>query len=204
MAQAQTGPWGTPGVTGSIAQTTFSRGAQGQTILKSKPQPTNPRTASQQAGRAMFGFVAKQWALLPALDQGSYDAPAAAALISPFAQYSKDNALRHQQGQAPSQNRAAAEEETPSVPTIAAVLGSDGADNVVTVTITGAATDWGIAVYHADGENPSGAKAQLIAVRAVATEAQTIDIPHAGTATSQYAVRTFTVDGKFSALVQEA
>jgi hypothetical protein len=202
MAQSLTGPWGTPGVRGTIGSTTFSRGKQGQTVLKMKPIPTNPRTTGQQANRGAFGFISREWQNLDAEDQQSYTAAAQANLIGDNAQYTKDNSLRVAANKAPSQNRAAAELLTPAAASGELTPATVDSPAVLDLAITGDADTWGLMVYHRSGGPPTGVKSQIIAVLKVATGAQTLQVEHAGGIDSEYAVRSFSVDGKFGDLVQ--
>lgn len=203
MAKAATGPWGTPGVTGSIGPVTFAQGKRGETILKEKPVPTNPQSASQTGNRGMFGWIAQKWAGLDAADQDSYDAAAAADQISSFAQYSKQNNVRWQQSKAPSKNSTAAEALTAMIPTITIVAGSGGAPNVATITPGATNNAWGATVFYKAASAPTGLRAENIAVRDIAVSGSNVVVEHAGDAAGYYGVMVLTEDGVFGAIVTD-
>jgi len=203
MAKAATGPFGTPGVTGSIGPVTFSQGQQGQTVIKTKPVPSNPQSASQTGNRSMFAFISQQWAGLSEAEQETYDDAAAANSLQPFAQYAKDNNRRWQQSKAPSKARTAAETETPAVPTITANAGDSETPNTLEISVTATSTDWGVAVYYKADSAPAGARNQCIAVRELAVGANSIIVEHDGELDGYYGVRVFTSDGVIGTIVSD-
>jgi hypothetical protein len=185
MAQALTGPFGTPGVRGSIAGLTITQSARGKTVLKSKPMPTNPQSDAQTGNRGMFGWVAKQWADLAAEAKLSFDDLASAAKTSAFAQYSKFNADRWQLGKYPSQATPAGEAKTPSTPGVD-VTKNVGTPDVIAITVTADADDWGLAIFFKNGGAPTGLRTELWDVRTLEVGANTINLEVMGNAGDQW------------------
>ncbi len=203
MAQSLTGPYGTPGVRGSIAGLTLTQSRRGKTVLKSKPQPTNPQSDAQMGNRGMFGWVAKQWAELSDESKLTFDDLAAAAKTSAFPQYSKFNADRWQLGKYPSQDTPAAELKTPSTPGVD-VTKNVGTPDVIAVTVTADADDWGVAIFYKNGGAPTGLRTELYDVRTLEVGANTINLEVMGEAGDQWGAIVFAIDGKHGAIVVDA
>jgi hypothetical protein len=204
MARANVGPYGTPGVVGSIGGVTMTQSRRGQTVLKSKPRPTNPQSDAQMGNRGMFGFVSKQWANLDAETKLSYHDRALAQQISDFAAYSQANANRWQAAKYPSQDYAAAEAHTPTATAEITITKGVGTPDVIEIDLTAAATDWGIAVFKKNGGAPVGARVELWDVLPAETGAHTYRIETMGEAGDQWGVIVFTDDGKAAVIVVEA
>lgn len=204
MATALSGPYGTPGVKGSIGQVTLTQGRRGQTVLKSKPMPTNPNTDAQYGNRAMFGWTAKQWRELSAEDQLSYHTAALAAQTADFAQFAKANADRWQNGKYPSMNSDAAELHAATASGSFAITKGVGVPDLIAFTLTAAATDWGVAIFRKNGGSPSGTRAELWDVLLLTTGAHTYNIETMGEVGDQWGAIVFSHDGKQSAIEVEA
>jgi len=204
MARALSGPYGTPGVIGSIGQVTLTQGRRGQTILKSKPMPTNPNTDAQYGNRGMFGWVAKQWRDLDAEDQLTFHADAVLQQIADFAQYSKANANRWQAAKYPSKDATAAEAHTATATCdITVTKGVGGPDSIV-FALTAAATDWGMAIFKKNGNSPSGLRSELWDVLTLTTGHHSYVIETLGEAGDQWGAIVFSDDGKQANIVIEA
>ena len=204
MATALSGPYGTPGVKGSIGQVTLTQGRRGQTVLKSKPMPTNPQSDAQMGNRGMFGFVSKQWRELDAEDQLSYHDGAVALQIADFAMYSKANALRWQASRYPSQNAAASETTAATATGTIDITKGVGAPDRIEIALTALATDWGIAVFKKNGAAPTGLRSELWDVLPTLLGAQTYVIETPGEPGDEWGIIVFSVDGKKAAIVVEA
>ena len=204
MAHASSGPYGTPGVKGSIGQVTLTQGRRGETILKQKPMPSNPNTDAQYGNRGMFGWVSKQWRNLTAELQLTYHAAAVANQTSDFAQFSKANANRWQSGKYPSQDAAAAEAHNASATADITITKGIGVPDKIEIALNGAQHDWGIAVFYKNGNSPSGMRAELWDVLAVEQGQHTYTIETQGAAGDQWGVIVFSTDGKAAAIVVEA
>lgn len=202
MATALTGPYGCEGAKGSIGGLTLTQHRKAGTVLKRKPQPTNPQSVSQMGNRHMFGFIGAQWSNLSTDEKASYEAIAAANLISEFAAFTKKNSERWQMGSTPTKEWPAAESETPTGTGTLTVTNRSGAPDTALFEFTAAATDWGVIFYRGSGGAPTGVKSEVIAVREISgAGAQSISVEHDGEDADIIKVAVFTVDGVRSALI---
>lgn len=204
MARAASGPYGTPGVVGSIGGVTLTQGRRGQTILKAKPVPTNPQSDAQMGNRGMFGFVSKAWRDLDPADQLSYHDRALAQQISDFAAYSQANANRWQANRYPSQNIAAAGAHAATATATVDVTKGVGVPDTIVIALNGGANDWGIAVYKKNGGAPTGTRAELWDVLPVQAGQHNYTIETMGEAGDQWGVIVFSDDGDAAEIVVDA
>jgi hypothetical protein len=175
------------------------------TVLKRKPQPSNPRSAAQTGNRGMFGFVGAEWANLTDEEKLSWETIANSQQISNFAAYSQKNAVRWQQGKTPSKETPAAESATPTAAGTLTITSRNDAPDTASFSFTAAATDWGVIFYRGSGGAPTGVKSEVIAVRACTPgEANVIAIDHDGATADVIKVAVFTEDGVRSALIAAA
>jgi hypothetical protein len=201
MATALTGPYGCEGARGSIGGLTMTQDRKAGTVLKRKPQPTNPQSVAQMGNRHMFGFVGGDWANISAQDKATWESIAQSQQISEFAAYTQKNAQRWQQGKPPTMANPAAEAETPTASGTLTVTNRTGAADTASFSFTAAATDWGVIFYRGTDGNPTGVKSEVIAVRRCTQgAANVIDVDHDGADGDIIKVAVFTVDGVRSAL----
>jgi hypothetical protein len=204
MARAASGPYGTPGVVGSIGGVTLTQGRRGQTILKAKPIPSNPQSDAQMGNRAMFGFVSKQWREVAAEDQLSYHDRALAQQISDFAAYSQANANRWQANRYPSQNIDAAGAHAATATGTVDVTKGVGVPDTIVISLNGGANDWGIAVFRKNGGAPTGTRAELWDVLPVEAGQHDYTIETMGEVGDQWGVIVFSDDGDTAPIVVDA
>lgn len=201
MATALTGPYGCEGARGSIGGLTMTQDRKAGTVLKRKPQPSNPQSAAQMGNRHMFGFVGAQWAAMSAEDKATWETLANSQQISEFAAFTQKNAQRWQQGKYPTQANPPAEAETPTATGVLTVTNRSGAPDTASFVVTLAATDWGVIFFRGTAGNPTGAKSEVIGVQlSSGAGEQTFTIDHDGADADIIKVAVFTVDGVRSAL----
>jgi len=86
---------------GTMGKTLIASNWKGRAYLKKHAIPSNNQQPAQLGIRAAMGFLAQQWALLSAVQQATWEAPAGDANISPFDAYISENLLRHADAKAP-------------------------------------------------------------------------------------------------------
>lgn len=205
MATALTGPYGCEGTKGSIGGLTLTQHPKAGTVLKRKPQPSNPQSNAQMGNRHMFGFVGAMWADLTAEQKATWEEVAAAQQISPFAAFTQKNALRHQMGKAPTKSWPAAEAQAATTSGTLAVVDRDDAPDTATFTITAGAHDWGVVFYRGTAGDPTGAKSEIIGVQALTpSSANVLTIDHDGADADIFGCKVFSDDGLYSALEEPA
>lgn len=82
-----TGPLLSLDASGKIAGAIVFSKWKGRPVVRQLVRPANPQSPGQTATRAMFRFLAQNWANLGATDQASWEALAAQTNISPFNAY---------------------------------------------------------------------------------------------------------------------
>lgn len=90
---------------------TFSKW-KGRHYARERIIPANPRSGLQVGFRAMFQFLAQNWASVHSSDQASYNDLADSMAISPFNAFMRANQRRWRNYKAPSEPIAAPEEGT--------------------------------------------------------------------------------------------
>lgn len=205
MATALTGPYGCEGTKGSIGGLTLTQHPTAGTVLKRKPQPSNPRSVGQMGNRHMFGFVGSQWANLSAEEQANWETLGQGKQISGFAAYTQANANRWQLGKYPSQDYPAAETAVPSSDGVLAVTNNAGAPDVITFTVTPDANDWAVIFFRKVGGTPTGLKTEVIAIRELTPGSENeVVVYHDGENADIVKCAVFTNDGVRSALIATA
>ena len=199
MATALTGPYGCEGAKGSIGGLTLTQHPKAGTVLKRKPQPSNPQSVAQMGNRHMFGFVGGQWATLSTEEKADWETLGQASQISGFAAFTKYNAARWQQSKPPTQAYPAAETQVATTTgTLAVTNNADGPDEAV-FTITAGAHDWGVVFYRKVGGSPTGLRSEVVAVRLLTPSVENvITVTHDGADADHFGVKVFTDDGVFS------
>ena len=202
MATALTGPYGCEGAKGSIGGLTLTQHPKAGTVLKRKPQPSNPQTPAQTGNRQMFGFVGSQWSGIDPPDQLAWDTLGDNSQISGFAAYSRYNANRWQMGKAPSKAYPATETQTPTASGTLTVTSNNDAPDEAKFQITAGAHDWGVIFFRKKGGAATGARSEVVAVRPLTpSQANTVIVTHTGANTDLFGAKVFTDDGKLSAMV---
>jgi hypothetical protein len=98
------GPSLSTAAAGGLGKTLIFAESKGRRYAKKWHQPANPKTKGQVAMRAMVRFLSQQWSLLSAADQATWEARAAATVISPFNAYQAFNLERWRRFQGPTQH----------------------------------------------------------------------------------------------------
>jgi len=201
MATALTGPYGCEGTKGSIGGLTLTQHPKAGTVLKRKPQPTNPQSVNQMGNRHMFGFVGGQWANLSAEEKADWETLGQASQISGFAAFTKYNADRWQQSKPPTQGYPAAETQTPTASGTLAVTDNDDGPDEAVFTITAGAHDWDVVLFRTVGGSPRRLRSEVVAVRYLTpSAANVITVNHDGEDADLFGVKVFTDDGVFSSM----
>lgn len=169
---------------------------KGRPYFRTTATPSNPRSAGQISTRAMFKFLAQQWANLDPADQATWEELAASGNYSPFNAYQKYNQKRWTQFTTPSMAYPAAESDlaaTWPAPTLTA--------GVRQVTITANPTalnqNWGMLVYRGDSDafTPTAANLRGIVLALTDVDTTFVDTPVAA-GTYWYAVAGMSIEGK--------
>jgi len=127
---------------GTIGNTLTFASWKGRNYARQRVIPTNPRSASQTGNRAMFAFLASQWAGMSTNDKATYETEAANRSISEFNAFVSQNMDRWQLNKAPAMAYPAAESSTPL--TVSDMTLTGGAGHVQIDMTPSAATDiWG-------------------------------------------------------------
>lgn len=82
-----TGPLLSLDARGKVAGALVFSNWKGRPTVRQLVSPSNPKSAGQVATRAMFAFLAQNWAALSAANQATWETLAAATSISPFNAY---------------------------------------------------------------------------------------------------------------------
>jgi hypothetical protein len=107
MALTQ-GPLLSLGASGKFAGALVYSTWKGRPTVRQLVTPSNPKTVGQVAQRAMFAFLAQNWANLSGADQATWETLAAQTSISPFNAYLQWNLGRWTQYQFPMDTPTAA------------------------------------------------------------------------------------------------
>lgn len=189
------GPLFSFGASGSIADTmTFSRW-KGRPYVRQHVIPANPKSAAQVGTRVMFKFLSQAWAGLSGAAKESWDARASARSYSAFNGYQQVGMSRWSEGKAPSQEDPAEEVLATAAPTAADVSG-DGTERTLSLTTPADTDQWGVVLYGADGESPTGAHSEAIAVVPwISNDTTTYTILGVPANYDTFSIRVFTLDG---------
>lgn len=98
-----TGPLGGFAASGSLAGSLVFSSWKGRAYVRRLVTPSNPKSGLQVGVRSMFKFLAQNWAGLDTIDQDTWDARAAATVISPFNAFMSLNQTRWRNFQMPGQ-----------------------------------------------------------------------------------------------------
>ena len=141
---------------------TFARW-KGRPYVRTRVIPSNPKTAAQQAVRAVMKFLAQQWTHVATMDQATWDAGADAKKISAFNQYSSVNLANWRDFLPPSKN-AALERDSAAAAITGSVPSDEGRYAQSVLTLAAGPFNWGVIVYlsDTDGFVPNWNNARLL------------------------------------------
>lgn len=189
------GPLFSFGASGSIADTMTFAKWKGRPYVRQHVIPSNPKSAAQVGGRVMWKFLTQQWAGMSTSDKNTWIERASAAAYSTFNAYMSYNMDRWTESLPVTQPYPAAGESNDELPTAATISGT-GTERSLSLTMPNGGTNWGVILYGADGEAPTGLKSQAIAVVATVPDATTVyPIQNVPVDYDTFAVRAFSVDG---------
>jgi hypothetical protein len=190
-----TAPLLSMGASGTIGKTMTFGAWKGRPYVRQRVIPANPKSASQYGVRCMMSFLAKQWTNLSAPDKASYSVAAAANSISPFNQFVRENLLRWQTFNTPSQTSPPEEVASAITVTTMTLTGGVGQCTVAITPSTGTAI-WGFVLFRSTAEITTPAWSNAVAVIEAdgANQVTHVDSP-LDPATYHYRCVAFTVDG---------
>jgi hypothetical protein len=177
---------------------------KGRAYVRKLVMPSNPKTAAQTGVRAMMAFLAAAWKTITGASQGTFDAAAAAATISPFNAFVKANLKRWQNNLGPAQTAAAPATSTPLTLTAVAPVGGKG--NIALSYTPSAATNlWGIAIFR-DSVAITGVNWNkcIKVIPASTAAAVAYDDTTVSAGTYHYRACTVQIDGTLGTLVADA
>lgn len=140
------GPMMSIDASGTLASTaTFSKW-KGRNYVRKRVIPKNPKSGSQTGIRSMFRWLSKIWDGLSAADKATWEARAAASIISPFNAFMAYNISRWRDFNTPTKQDPATEVKTePTGPT--GVATPDGRSMILAITDGVTPPDWGYAIF---------------------------------------------------------
>ena len=196
------GPMLSLDATGTLGDAiTFSKW-KGRHYVRERIIPANPRSGLQTGFRAMFKFIAQNWAALASIDKGSYDDLADSMAISPFNAFVRANQRRWRNYNAPSENLAAAAAGTVAVWNGGTPAATGGVSSItLDMTPLTINDNWGVAIFRSDttGFTPGISNCVASILVDAAAAFTWVDSPLA-IATWYYDTRRFTDDGLWGAL----
>jgi len=180
---------------------TFSKW-KGRHYIRERIIPANPRSGLQVGFRAMFKFLAQNWATVASMDQASYNALADSLAISPFNAFMRKNQQRWRNYKAPAEHILAQEEGTVCTWNGGTPAAAGGPSNV-TLTMTPASKEdnRGLAIFRdiETGFTPGISNCVAVILVDDAVEYTWVDSPLAAD-TYYYDTRRFTSSGLWGAL----
>lgn len=181
---------------------TFSKW-KGRNYVRARVIPHNPKSAGQVGVRAMFKFLAQNWAAITAGTQATWATIAAAMVISTFNAYVRGNQSRWRNFLMPSKDPPAAAAHTSGVLNV--WTATAGVRQIsLAHSLTTANANWGMAIFRSPTGTFAATWDKCIAVVLLAdTAAHTyVDTPLAA-GTYYYKHILFTDDGKASTVSAE-
>lgn len=141
-----TGPMMSMDASGSLGGAVVFSKWKGRNYVRTLVKPANPRSALQVSMRAMFGFLAQQWAGFSPTEQASWEALAEQLVASPFDAYMKTNQTRWRNGLYPTKDSSFP--TTAGVGTVGALTATGGIRQITLAQLmTAVADNWGLAIY---------------------------------------------------------
>jgi hypothetical protein len=181
----------------------FSRW-KGRAYARSLVTPANPRSGNQTGRRAMWAFLAQEWAGLSEVQKASYEDLAESLSISPFNAYVRFNQRRWNHWKAPSAAYPAAESDTlPTLGALSAVGGTRSAQ--ITQAVTTAADGWAVAFFRSPTGTFDSAISNLVHVAPISGTDPVVFVDSPlDPGTYYYDTRAISLEGKMSAETGEA
>jgi hypothetical protein len=180
---------------GTLAKTMVFSKWKGRSYVRSHVNPAQPRTGPQVGVRAMFSFLAKQWASLTSANKTSWEVLAKQFNVSPFNASTHVNQARWRNFLTPSKNSAVAGVSV--APTICTQVLTVGVRQItVTITKGGTAPTWGYSIhrYLVTGATPAFSNCVHISPIDGSSNATWVDTP-LDPGTYFYKVHPFNDDG---------
>lgn len=141
------GPLGGFDASGSLAGSIVFSKWQGINYVRRLVKPSNPKTGGQVGVRAMFKFLAQNWATIGSTPQASWTTISDGRPMTPFNGYMKENQRSWGNFQSPTATYPAAKTQTPdAVDTFTAVAGV----RQITITIDSGSpvtAPWGFMIF---------------------------------------------------------
>jgi len=172
---------------------------KGRPYARTLVTPSNPKSGGQVGMRAMFKFLAQEWAGISAPNQATWEDRADQLVVSTFNAYMSRGQFRWRDFTAPAQHDPPAEADTPA--TVGAFSVAAGVRSITcTQAITTAADGWGIAFFRSPTGTFATSYDNLIGVKPISgtDDVVFVDSPH-DPGTYYYDTREFTEDGQLSA-----
>jgi hypothetical protein len=158
-----TGPLMSMSASGTVGNTLTYSNWKGRAYVRNRVDPANPKSGPQKGVRAMFRYLSMLWASLSGPNKATWDAAAAAAEISPFNAFLKENMNRWSNGHFPIE---AANATPPTLggtaPTIVATTGVGEVE--LAITHGGTYTADAYAIYRAATTGVASARNSCIAM----------------------------------------
>lgn len=172
---------------------------KGRPYVRTLVKPANPQSGGQVGMRAMFKFLAQQWAGISAPNQATWEDRADQLVVSTFNAYMSRGQFRWRDFTAPSQHEPPAEADTPA--TVGAFSVAAGVRSITcTQAITTAADGWAIAFFRSPTTTFATSFDNLIGAVAISG---TDDVVYVDSPLEPgdyyYDTREFTEDGQLSA-----
>ncbi len=199
-----TGPLGGFDASGSLAGSIVFSKWKGRNYVRRLVKPSNPKSGAQVGVRAMFKFLAQQWATNGATPQASWNSLADATTITPFNAYMATNQKTWGNFETPTQTYPAAKSDTPhAIDTFTAVAGV----RQITITVNTDEADevaWGIIIFKSTttGFTPGISNAIAVIKAEDSTDVTYVDTPLEAD-TYYYDCKPFSLDGNVGALKGE-
>jgi len=176
---------------------------KGRPYVRALVRPANPRSGGQVGVRAMFKYLAQQWAGLGAVPKASWEDRADQKVVSPFNAYMGYNQFRWRDFLPPSQDDPAAAADTGA--TMGATAAVVGVRSVTLSMIVTTPNDiWGVCVFRSTSGGFTTAFDNLIGVvpYVASSPIYLVDSP-LDPDTYYYNYREFTKDGQLAAELGE-
>jgi len=172
---------------------------KGRPYVRTLVKPSNPKSGGQVGMRAMFKFLAQEWAGITAPNKATWEDRADQLVVSTFNAYMSRGQFRWRDFTAPAQHDPADVADTPAV--LGAFSVAAGVRSITcTQAITTANDGWGIAFFRSPTGTFDTSFDNLVGVVAIdgTNDVIFVDSPlDAGT--YYYDTREFTIDGQLSA-----
>jgi len=181
---------------GSLAGAIVFSKWKGRPYVRELVKPANPKSGGQVGIRSMLRFLSQDWKNLSSADHTTWQAKAAAKVISQFNAFMGTNVYRYRDFLAPSQQDPATGAGTLStLGTLAAVAGVRSI--TVTQPITTAADGWGVMFFRSLTSTFDGTYDKMKRIGKISGTAAVVFVDSPlSPGTYYYEVRSFTKQGQ--------